>query len=106
MWALMASWARRLASTGKALVGYGKSVCSERDGTGSSSRVVALTVTFTTVGVLIAFVVLQHTLPTADQLYGLSALVMAGTGAYIGNRMGRRDDGGGSGGNVDPPAGG
>lgn len=109
MFAALGALAGQLTAKGKALVNFGKSVLSESDGTGSASRTIGLTVTFGAIGVLIAVVWINHSLPTADQLYGLAALVTAGSGAYLGNKFGRRDndddhhDDDGHG--VDPPQG-
>lgn len=71
-------------------VAWARDCAAERDGTASSSRVVMLLVTPTVVGVLIAHVVIHHGLPAADQMYGLSAILATGAGAYATNKI-RRD---------------
>jgi hypothetical protein len=87
----------------KIVGGWCKTVASERDGTGSSSRIIALLVAGITMGCMIAFFVYHKELPTANQMYAMSTLVAAGTGAYIGNSIGggggTNGGNGGSGGN-------
>lgn len=82
----------------KQSIAWGKAVAGETGGkaagTPSASRVVALLITTTVVGVLIAHVHMNHGLPSSSQLYGLSALVAAGAGAYATNKI-RRDSNGG-----------
>lgn len=68
-------------------VAWGKEVATGNDGMGSTSRVVVLLVSTTVVGVLIAHVAMNHGLPMADQMYGLSALLAAGSGAYASNKI-------------------
>lgn len=82
----------KIFQMGKTVAGWCKTVASERDGTGSSSRIVALLVTGVTMGCMIAFFAYHKELPSASQMYAMSTLVAAGTGAYIGNRFGKNDD--------------
>lgn len=76
-----------ITSLVKRLTGFGKSVVSEVDGTGSSSRMVALIVALGSIGVLVAHVCIHHSLPEPGQLGGLSSLVAAGSGAYAANKF-------------------
>lgn len=78
----------------KEIVAWGREVATGEDGAGSTSRVVVLMVTTVTLGVLIAHVWMNHGLPSADQMYGLSAFIAAGAGAYATNKI-RRDSRGG-----------
>lgn len=80
----------RITTTVKTALGFGRSVLSERDGTGSASRSIGLIVTIGSIGVLVAHVWMHHSLPAPEQLYGLSALIAAGSGAYATNKI-RRD---------------
>lgn len=83
----------------KAAMGWAKTIPSEPNGHGSSSRVIALAVAGTIVGVLIAYFVIRHELPSADQLYGLAALLGTGITGYVSNCFRKKDgdtpDGGG-----------
>ena len=74
-----------------------KTVASERDGTGSSSRIIALIVVGVTMGCMIAFFAYHKALPTSEQMYAMSALVAAGTGAYVSNKFGGGNGGNGNG---------
>lgn len=74
----------------KAGIAFGKQVAMGNDGMGSASRVIALVVVTTCMGVLITHVAICRSLPSADQMYGLSALIAAGSGAYATNKI-RRD---------------
>lgn len=76
-----------ITSLVKRLTGFGKSVISEVDGTGSSSRMIGLIVALASMGVLIAHVCIHHALPEPAQLGGLSSLVAAGSGAYAANKL-------------------
>jgi flagellar basal body-associated protein FliL len=71
-----------------------KSIPSEPTGTGSASRVVLLLLLLlvaTVCGVLIAFVAIQHTLPSKDVLEGLAALASVGMGSYGVNKWVTKD---------------
>ena len=68
-------------------VAWAKSIPSEPNGIGSSSRIVALTVTATLMGVLGAFYHFHHDLPTPGQLYGISAILATGLGGYVANKL-------------------
>lgn len=91
----MGKWWSKIFPGLKVMAGWCKTVVSEADGTGSSSRIIAMIVTGVTMGCMIAFFVYHKELPTAHQMYAMSALVAAGTGAYIGNKLGGRDGGNG-----------
>ena len=75
-------------------IAWGREIATGNDGMGSASRVVVLMVTSTVSGVLIAHVAMNHSLPASDQMYGLSAILAAGAGAYATNKI-RRDSRGG-----------
>src|ERR1035437_3069686 len=64
-----------------------KSIPSEPNGIGSSSRIVALTVTITLMGIMGAFYHSHHDLPTPGQLYGISAILATGLGGYVANKL-------------------
>lgn len=83
-------WITKVITIGQRVIGWGKEVATGNDGMGSASRVIALMVATTVVGCMIAHVAMNHGLPTSEQMYGLSALIAAGTGAYATNRI-RRD---------------
>lgn len=78
----------KITSVVKRLIGFGKSVVSEVDGTGSASRSIGLIVAVVSMGALVAQVCIHHALPAPEQLYGLSSLVAAGSGAYAANKVG------------------
>lgn len=86
----------------KSGIAWGREVATGNDGMGSASRVVVLFVTTVTMGVLIAHVCMNHGLPSADQMYGLSALLASGAGAYATNKI-RRDSKGDQYNNQQPP---
>lgn len=71
----------------KAAVNWAKTIPSEPNGHGSSSRVIALSVSTAVVGVLIAYFKVRHELPSPEQLYGLAALLGTGIGGYVANRF-------------------
>lgn len=71
----------------KGAMGWAKTIPSEPNGHGSSSRIIALSVALTIVGILIAYFCVRHELPTADQLYGLAAILGTGIGGYVANRF-------------------
>ena len=71
---------------------WAKTIPSEPNGNGSSSRMIALMVTVTTTGLLIAFFRVHHDLPTPGQLYALSAILGTGIGAYAANQIRHKDD--------------
>lgn len=71
----------------KSAMAWAKTIPSEPNGNGSSSRVIALLVAGTVVGVLIAYFVVRHELPDANQLYGLAAILGTGIGAYAANKF-------------------
>lgn len=87
-------WFGKIIEVAKKAFVWGKEVATGDDGLGSSSRVVLLMVSTTIVGVLIAHVCMNHGLPSADQMYGLSALLAAASGAYATTKI-RRDAKGG-----------
>jgi hypothetical protein len=95
-------WITKVITIGQKFIGWGREVATGNDGMGSASRVIALSVAFTVVGVLIAHVCMNHGLPTSEQMYGLSALIAAGTGAYATNKI-RRDSRGQDDQNNQPP---
>jgi hypothetical protein len=70
-----------------ALFNWAKSVPSEPNGNGSSSRIIGLTVAFTLVGLMIAFFVVTHLLPTPDQFYGMAALLGTACAGYAANKL-------------------
>lgn len=96
-------WIKEVITLGHKIVGWGKEVATGNDGMGSASRVVALMMTTTVAGTLIAHVCMNHGLPTSEQMYGLSALVAAGTGAYASNKIRRDSRGQGDQNNQPPP---
>lgn len=69
-----------------------KDVLSERDGSGSASRVCLFVVTVTVCGCLIANTIFTRKLPGEGSLLGLSALLTAGAGGYGVNRISHRGD--------------
>jgi hypothetical protein len=93
---------KTLIELGKRAFNWAKTIPSEPSGHGSSSRVIALIVTLTVAGLLIAFFKAKHELPSADQLYGMAAVLGTGMGGYVANRFRRNGDGDGDGG--DPNA--
>lgn len=78
-----------------------KTIPSEPNGNGSSSRVIAMVVALTLMGLLLAFFHVKHDLPTPGQLYGISAILGTGIGGYIVNKMHKDGDGDGQGGGDD-----
>ena len=72
---------------------WAKSIPSEPNGIGSSSRIVALTVTITLMGIMGAFYHSHHDLPTPGQLYGISAILATGLGGYVANKLHGDGDG-------------
>jgi hypothetical protein len=66
---------------------WASTVLSEKDGTGSSSRIGFLVVVLTVCGVLIGHLVIRRTLPDAGTLGGLAGLLTAGAGAYGVNKV-------------------
>jgi hypothetical protein len=73
-------------------LGWAKSVLSEKDGTGSTSRIALLILVLTVCGVLIYSVAVHHELPNRDTLLGLSSLAGIGAGGYGVNRISHKDD--------------
>lgn len=67
--------------------GWLKSVASESDGSGSSSRIVVLMMSATVCGLLVAFFVIHKFLPEQGTLFGLAALVTAAAGGYAANKL-------------------
>jgi hypothetical protein len=83
-------------STGcKALGGWLKSVPSEPNGTGSSSRIALLMLTTTICWLLYAYYHYHGSLPDKDTLLGLAALLSAVCGAYGINKWMNKDGGNG-----------
>jgi len=80
-------WLHYIAEGFKKLGCWTKSVASESDGSGSSSRTALLLMTGTICGLLIAFFCVHSFLPDHDTLWGLAALLGCLTGAYSVNRM-------------------
>jgi hypothetical protein len=78
-----------------------KTISSEPNGNGSSSRMIALIVTVTLMGVLAGFFHVHHDLPTPGQLYGLASILGTGIGGYIANKLRPKDDGSDQGGGND-----
>ena len=66
---------------------WAKSVSSEPNGNGSSSRIIGLAMTFTLIGLMIAFFCVSHTLPSPDQFYGMTALLGAASSSYVSNKL-------------------
>jgi hypothetical protein len=80
-----------------AIFNWAKSIPSEPNGNGSSSRIIGLAVAFTLVGLLIAFFCLTHSLPSPDQFYGMAALLGTACAGYTANKLsciGRPNDDG------------
>lgn len=75
-------------------ISWGRELATGNDGMGSASRVVALMVTTTVCGVLIAHVCMNHGLPDAQQLYGLAGLIGTGCGAFAVGKIIRPGPGG------------
>lgn len=63
-------------------IAWGREVATGNDGMGSASRVVALIVTPSIMGCVVAHLFLNHGLPSAEQLYGVAAIIGAGCGAF------------------------
>jgi hypothetical protein len=78
----MMQWLHKITEGLHNLGGWTKSVASESDGSGSSSRTALLLMTTTICGLLIAFYHAHKFLPDHDTLYGLAALLACLTGAY------------------------
>ncbi len=93
----MPQWLSKLGSvivTGvKAAAKWAKSIPSESDGTGSTSRIALLTLTFVIAGLLVAYYRYHHLLPDHDTLYGLAALLTAVVGGYGINKWKDNDNG-------------
>jgi len=68
-----------------------KTIPSEPNGNGSSSRILGLMVGGTLSGLMIANFVVHKSLPTEGQFYGIAAVLAAGASAYLGNKFGRKD---------------
>ena len=66
---------------------WAKSIPSEPNGNGSSSRIIGLSVAFTLIGLLIAFLCMTHGLPTSDQFYGMAALLGTACAGYAANKF-------------------
>ncbi len=81
-------WFSKITEATKSVVSWGKEVASDNNGIGSTSRMVALVVAFSACGVLIAHVWIHHGLPEPNQMYGLSAIIAAGCGAYATGKLG------------------
>jgi hypothetical protein len=71
----------------RAIGGWVKTIPSEPNGNGSSSRVIALVVSGTLMGLMISYFRVKHDLPSPDQLYGLAAILGTGVGGYVANRF-------------------
>lgn len=71
----------------KSLVAWVRSVLSEKDGTGSASRVVKWMIASTCCLALLSVVWFKHDLPTADQLSALAKVIAAGSAAYAFNQI-------------------
>jgi hypothetical protein len=64
-----------------------KSVSSEPDGNGSASRIIGISMTFTLIGLMIAFFCFTHGLPSPEQFYGMTALLGAASSSYVSNKL-------------------
>lgn len=71
----------------KNVANWAKTIPSEPNGHGSSSRVIALATAATVVGLMIAYFSVRRDLPSADQLYGLAAILGTGIGSYVANKF-------------------
>jgi hypothetical protein len=80
------------------VVVWAKSIPSEPNGNGSSSRIIGLAVAGTLMGLMIAFFHAKHDLPTPGQLYGIASILGTGIGGYIANKMHKGGDGDNQGG--------
>lgn len=67
--------------------GWAKSIPSEPNGNGSTSRVIGLAMAFALIGLMVGFLILTHTLPTPEQFYGMTALLGAACSAYVTNKL-------------------
>jgi hypothetical protein len=81
------SFLRRAFAAMKALASWVRSVLSEKDGTGSASRVVKWMIASTCCLALLAVVCFKHDLPSADQLSALAKVIAAGSTAYVFNQL-------------------
>jgi uncharacterized membrane protein YfcA len=86
------------------VMAWAKTIPSEPNGSGSSSRVIALMTAATLMGLMIAFFHARHDLPTPGQLYGIASILGTGIGAYMANKLHKHDDGDDD--QPDPPQGG
>lgn len=93
---------KTLIEAGKQAFRWAKTIPSEPNGNGSSSRIIALVTTLTLTGLLIAFFKVKHELPTADQLYGIAAILGTGMGGYVANRFRRGGEDGDGDSNAKP----
>jgi hypothetical protein len=78
---------RRVFTAAKAIVLWAKSILSEKDGTGSASRVVKWMIASTCCLALLCVVWFKHDLPSADQLSALAKVIAAGSAAYAFNQI-------------------
>jgi hypothetical protein len=61
------------------------SVLSERDGSGSASRVALLIVIVSTAASLLIYLAIKHDLPSADVLSGMAKIIAAAAALYGAN---------------------
>ena len=75
------------------VTGWIKSVASEPNGSGSSSRIALLMIAATICGLLIAYFRYHAALPDHDTLYGLASILTAIVGGYGINKWTNKDGG-------------
>jgi hypothetical protein len=68
------------------------SVLSERDGSGSSSRVALLIVVIAVAFCLVFFTIHEHKLPEGQTLLGMSGILTAGATVYGANRLTNKEN--------------
>jgi len=66
---------------------FAKSVASERNGTGSASRVVFIIVASGAMLTLLLYVYLRRELPESDKLSALAKIIGSGASGYLGNQI-------------------
>lgn len=87
---------KKISDAFKKLVAWGKSVYSERDGSGSASRVHTGLIVIGVVAVLVIYVWFKRDLPSTDQMGGLAKILGVGTGSYgvnkLAEKFGKKDE--------------
>jgi hypothetical protein len=88
----MFAWLQKVVEVAKTAGAWAKTIPSEPNGNGSSSRIAFLLVTCTVCWLLYAYYCYRGALPDQYTLYGLASLVSAVAGAYGINKWMHKDD--------------